>query len=69
MAFRTKEQAEIDLIIAKPDGSIVLIEIKSTTSIQDQACTTLHAFLPSFQNATAMVLSRDKRPKKIGAVY
>ncbi len=66
--LRTKDQAEIDLIIEKPDHTLVLIEIKSGTEVDERDCHSLHAFLKDMPDATAMVLSNDPASKKIGSV-
>ena len=63
--LRIDDNAEIDLIIEKPDGSIVLIEIKSRSSISDREVKTLNQFFPSFKNAKALCLSNDPERKKI----
>ncbi len=66
--LRTKDQAEIDLIIEKPDRSLTLIEIKSSSLVDDRDCQVLSTFLNAFPGATAIVLSRDTISKKIDAV-
>ncbi|MGE4170279.1 MAG: ATP-binding protein [Candidatus Margulisiibacteriota bacterium] len=66
--LRTKDQAEIDLIIEYPNGETLLIEIKSTEEVDERHIRTLNRFLPDFENARGMLISRDPYPKKIGAV-
>ncbi len=66
--LRTKDQAEIDLIIEKQDHSLILIEIKSSVLVDDRDCQVLESFLSAFSGATAMVLSRDNHSKKINSV-
>jgi predicted AAA+ superfamily ATPase len=66
--LRTKDQAEVDLIIEKPDHTLVLIEIKSGTEVDERDCHILQALLAVLPGATAMVLSNDLVSKKIGSV-
>lgn len=67
--LRTKEDAEIDLIIERGTDSTLLIEIKSKEFIDDRDVRTLERFLPNLKNAEAYAFSRDPREKKIGSVH
>lgn len=67
--LRTKDQVEIDLVIERPGGKTVLIEIKSKDRVDDRDTRTLEHFLKDFKNAEALVLSNDPREKKIGNVF
>src|SRR3989338_577842 len=64
--LRTKEQAEIDLIIERPGDSTLLIEIKSSDHVDERDSRSLERFLKDFNNARGLILSRDPTPKKIG---
>lgn len=67
--LRTKDHAEIDLIISKPNRPHILIEIKSTDQVHENDGQTLKRFLPDFgANAKAYVLSQDPVPKAFGKV-
>ncbi len=66
--LRTKDDAEIDLIIEKPDHALILIEIKSAKTIDERDVRQLNHFLASFPKATAMALSQDPVSKKIDKV-
>lgn len=66
--LRTKDDAEIDLILERPGMPLALVEIKSTDQVDERDTRTLERFLPDFKKAEAFCLSRDPRPKKIGSV-
>ncbi len=66
--LRTKDDAEIDLIIERPGLPDLLVEIKSTQSVRDEQATALGRFLESWpKKAEAHIWSRDPSEKKIGA--
>jgi predicted AAA+ superfamily ATPase len=66
--LRTKDGAEIDLIVTRPARATVLVEIKSPDRVDQRATRTLEAMLPAFPNAQAYCLSTDPSPKQIGNV-
>lgn len=66
--LRTKDQAEIDLIVERPGRPTALIEIKSTDRCDPKEARKLDAFLDSFPKASAYLLSLDPHPQKIGRV-
>lgn len=65
--LRSKDHAEIDLIIEEPSGLIYLVEIKSSTSVDDRDVRTLRRFLSEFPTSKtkAFIFSLDPRPKII----
>jgi uncharacterized protein len=65
--IRIDNNQEIDLIVEKPGGAIVLVEIKSTRQIRDEHVKAINQISPSFKNASAYCLSQDQERKKIGA--
>lgn len=67
--LRTKEDAEIDLIIERKGMPTALVEIKSSDSVDERHTRTLELFLKDFKNAQGYCLSRDPMHKKIGNVY
>jgi predicted AAA+ superfamily ATPase len=67
--LRTKDDAEIDLIIERPGLPMILIEIKSSNQIRAENVRSLQRFLPDFKNAKAICLSNDPTPQKIGEVW
>jgi uncharacterized protein len=67
--LRTKDGAEIDLIIERPGGKLALVEIKSTDRVDERDVRELSRFLPDFPDAEAFCLSRDKVRKRIGDVH
>ena len=66
--LRTKDGAEIDLIVQRPGGRTALVEIKSSDHVDERDTRDLSRFLPDFPGAEAFCLSRDKARKRIGDV-
>lgn len=66
--LRTKDGAEIDLIIERPGSNVALVEIKSTDRIDERDIREVSRFLSVFPGAEAFCLSRDKVRKRIGDV-
>jgi predicted AAA+ superfamily ATPase len=58
--LKTKDGAEIDLIIERPDGHHYLIEIKSAKNIVADDWRHLKSFMRDFRNFTPMILSQSK---------
>ena len=66
--LRTKDQAEIDVIIERPGQSDVLVEIKSKQHVDERDVKTLARFVPDFKHAKAYVFSNDPDVKQYGPV-
>ncbi|MBU0504536.1 AAA family ATPase [bacterium] len=66
--LRTKDQAEIDLIVERPGLKTVLIEIKSSAKVDERDTHTLERFIKDFSPAEAFVFSQDPKEKKIGNI-
>ena len=66
--IRTKDGAEVDLVLERPGMPVALIEIKSTKNINEKNLSSLKAFLPDFKNGLALCLSNDTRKKKYGKI-
>ncbi len=66
--LRTKDDAEIDLVIENPSGETLLVEIKSTSSVSDEEVNKLARFLPDFSNSKAMIISQEETPRRVGKV-
>jgi len=64
----TKDGAEVDLIMEKSGAPATLIEIKSSTSVDERHTRTLEHFRKDFPRANTYLLSQDPHPKKIGNV-
>lgn len=67
--LRTKDDAEIDLIIERPGMPVALIEIKSTTYITKRDVSNFRRFIKDFPSAEAFCISRDLHEKKIDGVW
>ena len=66
--LKTKDDAEIDLIIERPGQSTVLIEIKSTEEVDEQDGAVLQRFVKDFSGAEFRIWSNDTRPKYFGDI-
>jgi predicted AAA+ superfamily ATPase len=66
--LRTKDDAEIDLLIDRPGKPTALVEIKSRTMIDERHVKTLLSFELDFPGASLFCVSRVDRAQKIGAV-
>ncbi len=67
--LRTKDGAEIDLVVQRPGQSDLLIEIKSTDMVQDHHVKNLNVFFSDWdKKAEAELWSLDPIEKKIGNV-
>lgn len=66
--LRTKDDAEIDLIIERPNETTLLVEIKATDSVSERHSTNLNRFVPDFKNSEALILSNDPVAKQFGKV-
>lgn len=63
--LKTKDDAEIDLVVERPGKPVLFIEIKSTEHIQDHHLTNIKALSKDFGECEAICLSRDSYRKKI----
>lgn len=66
--LRTKDDVEIDLIVTRPDGSMVLVEIKSATHIDPRHLKHLKAFQNDFSNAEFICVSQAKHSQIIDGI-
>jgi predicted AAA+ superfamily ATPase len=67
--LRTKDDAEIDLIVERPGMPTALIEIKSTARFSPQELAPLQRLRAAFGKHEAFCLSRDPTPKKIDGIH
>lgn len=66
--LRTKDGAEVDLVIERPGAATVLVEIKSSVSVDERNIRALRRFLADVPDASGLCLSLDPVPKKIGDI-
>jgi len=66
--LRTKDDAEIDLVIERPGLPLALVEIKSKAEVGERDVALLERFRRDFGKAEAFCLSRDPRRKKLAGV-
>ncbi len=66
--LRTKDDAEIDLIIERPGEPLALVEIKSGDRMQERDCAALARFAPDLDPCECFCLSLDPHRKRIGPV-
>jgi len=61
--LRTKDGAEVDLVIERPGQSTVLVEIKSSTRVDSTDLRHLTAFCRNIPNSVAVCLAREPIPR------
>lgn len=66
--LRTKDQAEIDLIIERPGKKLLIIEIKSTDRPDPIEAKKLERFLDDFSGTEAYLLCMADQAQKMGKV-
>jgi predicted AAA+ superfamily ATPase len=66
--LRTKDDAEIDLIVERPGMPTVALEIKSSSRITERDVSTLNKFSRELENTEFICLSQETRPRRLGAV-
>ena len=66
--LRTKDDAEVDLIIERPGKKHLLIEIKSTDRPDPLEAKKLERFLDDFQGAEAYLLCRTGQTQQMGKI-
>lgn len=64
--FRTHEGAEVDLIVERPGKSPVLVEIKSSASVDSAVIKSLERIAHDFGPCECLCLSRDKTRRQVG---
>ncbi len=66
--LKTKDDAEIDLIVERPGQDILFIEIKSCTNVQSQHLTNLKRLGDSFGKCEMVCFSRDTYAKNLNGI-
>lgn len=66
--LRTKDDAEIDLVVERPGKPLLLIEIKSTNHITENDLSTFMQISKDLPNSEAICLSCDPYPKQFDHV-
>ncbi len=66
--LRTKDNAEIDLIVERPASPVALIEIKSTNRVTERDLINLKRFSKDFKNSNAYCLSIDTTERIVDKV-
>ena len=66
--LRTKDDAEIDLIVERPGLSTVVIEIKSGTRAHDPDIHKLARFIGDFPGCEAIIISNERMARLVGDV-
>lgn len=64
----TKEGAEIDLVVERPGKPILLIEIKSSESVETKKLASFDRLLDEFDEYEAVCFSRDKNKRKLDKI-
>lgn len=66
--LRTKDDAEVDLIVDRPGKPYLFIEIKSKDSVDQYDLKSLKALASDFKDCEAICFSQDKRAKLVGDI-
>jgi len=66
--LRTKDGAEVDLVIERPGQSTVLLEIKSATNVDPADLRHLAAFQSDMHGTEAICLSREPEPRLVNDI-
>jgi predicted AAA+ superfamily ATPase len=66
--LKTKDDAEIDLIVERPGLPLLFIEIKSTDHVQSAHLTTFKKLALDFETCEAICFSCDPYPKQIDGI-
>lgn len=66
--LKTKDDAEIDLVVERPGKPLLLIEIKSASDVEERHLRTLKALSQDLGDCEAVCFSRDRHAKKINGI-
>jgi predicted AAA+ superfamily ATPase len=66
--LKTKDDAEVDLVVERPGLPLLFIEIKSSENVQAEHLTTLKRLANDFGKCEAICLSRDTYAKQIDGI-
>jgi len=66
--LKTKDDAEIDLVVERPGQKILFIEIKNTEEVHATQLSTLKRLAADFGECEAVCFSRDKYAKKTASI-
>lgn len=66
--LRTKDGAEVDLIIERPGKSALLVEIKSSDNIDSAGLRNLREFGRAIRGSESIVLCQEPSPREIGGM-
>jgi predicted AAA+ superfamily ATPase len=66
--LRTKDDAEIDLIIERPDRTISLVEIKSSERIEARHLKHLKHFEKDFPNSNKICVCNEKKSRQVDKI-
>ncbi|MFN7729280.1 MAG: DUF4143 domain-containing protein [Bdellovibrio sp.] len=64
--LRTKDDAEIDLVVEYPDGKIALVEVKSANHFDGRQLKHLKSSFPTFQMQNTSASHEPHRVKELG---
>lgn len=67
--LKTKDDAEVDLIVERPGQKILFIEIKSSTHIQKEDLSSFERIVEDFGDCEAVCFSNDETEKRFGNIF
>ncbi len=66
--LRTKDDAEIDLIVDRPGEASLLIEIKSAVNVSEESLSSFSRLVADFSDCEAICISDEVRAKRYGKI-
>lgn len=66
--LRTRDDAEIDLIVERPGQKLLCIEIKSSDNVREDQLTAFSKLVKDIGPCEAICISQEKRAKKMGEI-
>jgi len=66
--LRTKDDAEVDLVIERPGRSVLLVEIKSSESVDATELRSLRAFGKDIPGSERLVLCQERSPREVDGI-
>ena len=66
--MRTRDDVEADLVIERPGKKTLLVEIKSSASVDERDIKALRLLRSDMPGTEGICLSRDKKPHAAGGI-
>jgi len=66
--LRTKDDAEVDLVVERPGKPVLFIEIKSSNNVKDKDLSRLRVITEDFKKCESVCFSKDRWEKQLGNI-